>query len=136
VILDYPNDDFSIKVNPNNIISVCLEAPNEGFKYRQYTNKKVASFIINWILKRTMLYLMTHYPNILIKVYDFLIKKGCLVKEDKIVWIISDRCNSKGQRIRMDFLDSIRGLPFVDLYGRGIYLLPISGKPCSTKNML
>ena len=42
VILEYPKNDFSVKVNPNNIIHICSEPPNEISKYRQYANKKVA----------------------------------------------------------------------------------------------
>lgn len=42
VILDYPKEDFLVKVNPNNILSICLEPPNEVSKYRQYANKKAA----------------------------------------------------------------------------------------------
>src|SRR6187399_636917 len=41
VILDYPKKDFSIKVNRNNIIHLCIEPPNEISKYRQYANKNV-----------------------------------------------------------------------------------------------
>ena len=39
VILDYPEADFAVKVNKNNIIHICLEPPNEVSKYRLYCNK-------------------------------------------------------------------------------------------------
>jgi hypothetical protein len=41
VILDHPKKDFSIKVNKNNILHLCLEPPNEVSKYRQYANRNV-----------------------------------------------------------------------------------------------
>ena len=122
VILDYPKDDFSIKMNPNNILSVCLEPPNEVSKYRQYANKKVAVIYNQLDIKKNNILSHGALPWHVDKDYDFLknLKQDDLIKEDKIVWITSDQRNSKGHRIRMDFLDSIRGLPFVDLYGRGI----------------
>jgi hypothetical protein len=128
VILDYPKDDFSIKVNPNNILSVCLEPPNEVSKYRQYANKKVAVIYNQLDIKKNNVLSHGALPWHVDKDYDFLmnLKLDDLVKKDKIVWITSDQRNSKGHRIRMDFLDSVRGLPFVDLYGRGIK--PISDK--------
>ena len=128
VILDYPKDDFSIKVNPNNILSVCLEPPNEVSKYRQYANKKVAVIYNQLDIKKNNVLSHGALPWHVDKDYDFLmnLKLDDLVKKDKIVWITSDQRNSKGHRIRMDFLDSLRGLPFVDLYGRGIK--PIADK--------
>ena len=48
VVLDYPKDDFSIKVNKNNVLHLCLEPPNEVSKYRQYANKK-SSLIYNQV---------------------------------------------------------------------------------------
>ncbi len=128
VILDYPKDDFSIKVNPNNILSVCLEPPNEVSKYRQYANKKVALIYNQLDIKKNNVLSHGALPWHVDKDYDFLmnLKLDDLVKEDKIVWITSDQRNSKGHRIRMDFMDSLRGLPFVELYGRGIR--PIADK--------
>ncbi|MFV5698663.1 glycosyltransferase family 10 domain-containing protein [Flavobacterium sp. ZT3R17] len=128
VILDYPKVDFSIKVNPNNILSVCLEPPNEVSKYRQYANKKVAVIYNQLDIKKNNVLSHGALPWHVDKDYDFLmdLKQDDLIKEDKIVWITSDQRNSKGHHIRMDFLDSIKGLPFVDLYGRGIK--PIADK--------
>lgn len=122
VILDYPKVDFSIKVNPNNILSVCLEPPNEVSKYRQFANKKVSVIYNQLDIKKNNILSHGALPWHVDKDYDFLInlKLDDLVKENKIVWITSDQRNSKGHRIRMDFLNSIKGLPFVDLYGRGI----------------
>lgn len=128
VILDYPKDDFSIKVNLNNILSVCLEPPNEVSRYRQYANKKVAVIYNQLDIKKNNVLSHGALPWHVNKDYDFLInlKHDDLLKNDKIVWITSDQRNSKGHRTRMNFLDSLRGLPFVDLYGRGIK--PIADK--------
>jgi hypothetical protein len=122
VILDYPKEDFSIKVNPNKILSVCLEPPNEVSKYRQYANKKVAVIYNQLDIKKNNMLSHGALPWHIDKDYDFLmnLKHDHLVKEDKIVWITSDQRSSKGHQIRMNFLDSIKGLPFVELYGRGI----------------
>jgi hypothetical protein len=122
VILDYPKDDFSIKVNPNNVINICLEPPNEVSKYRQYANKR-ATIIYNQLdIKKNNVLSHGALPWHIDKDYDFLINLNVedLVKEDKIVWITSNQRNSKGHQIRMNFLDGIKTLPFVDLYGRGI----------------
>lgn len=122
VILDYPKDDFSIKVNPNNILSVCLEPPNEVSKYRQYANKKVSVIYNQLDVKKNNVLSHGALPWHVDKDYDFLInlERDNLVKEDKIVWITSNQCSSKGHQLRMRFLDCIKGLPFVNLYGRGI----------------
>lgn len=122
VILDYPKDDFSIKVNPNNVLNICLEPPNEVSKYRQYANKK-ATIIYNQLdIKKNNVLSHGALPWHIDKDYDFLLNLNVedIVKENKIVWITSNQRNSKGHQIRMNFLDSIKSLPFVDLYGRGI----------------
>nr|WP_315145698.1 glycosyltransferase family 10 [uncultured Flavobacterium sp.] len=122
VILDYPKDDFSIKVNKNNIIHLCLEPPNEVSKYRQYGNKK-ASLIINQLdIKKNNILSHGALPWHINKDYDFLnhLKVEDLKKENKIVWITSNQRSSAGHNRRMDFLDQIKELPFVALYGRGI----------------
>lgn len=128
VILDYPKEDCSVKVNPNNILHICLEPPNEVSKYRQYANKKTAVIYNQLDIKQNNILSHGALPWHVDKDYDFLmnLKQDDLVKEDKIVWITSNQRNSKGHRTRMNFLDSIRGLPFVDLYGRGIK--PIADK--------
>lgn len=122
VVLDYPRRDFSAKVNKENIIHISLEPPNEISKYRQYGNKK-SSLIINQLdIKKNNMLSHGALPWHVNKSYDFLMncKVGDLTKEDKIVWITSNQRSSKGHNVRMDFLDSIKDLPFVDLYGRGI----------------
>lgn len=122
VILDYPKDDFSIKVNPNNVLNICLEPPNEVSKYRQYANKR-AKIIYNQLdIKKNNVLSHGALPWHIDKDYDFLINLNVedIEKENKIVWITSNQRNSKGHQIRMNFLDGIKSLPFVDLYGRGI----------------
>jgi hypothetical protein len=122
VILDYPKDDFSIKVNPNNVLNICLEPPNEVSKYRQYANKKTAIIYNQLDIKKNNVLSHGALPWHIDKDYDFLLnlKVEDIVKENKIVWITSNQRNSKGHQIRMNFLDGIKSLPFVDLYGRGI----------------
>jgi len=39
VILDHPGSDINVKVNPDNIIHICMEPPNEMSIYRQFGNK-------------------------------------------------------------------------------------------------
>lgn len=124
VILDYPKDDFSIKVNKNNIIHLCLEPPNEVSKYRQFANKK-ASLIYNQLeIKVKNNTILSHgaLPWHIDKDYDYLkdLDLEILEKEDKIVWITSNQRSSYGHKNRMNFLENIKELPFVELYGRGI----------------
>lgn len=122
VILDYPKEDFSIKVNKNNIIHLCLEPPNEISKYRQYANKK-AKVIFNQLdINKNNILSHGALPWHINKDFDFLsnLKVESLTKENKIVWVTSNQRSSKGHNVRMDFLDKIKELPFVDLYGRGI----------------
>ncbi|WP_293870274.1 glycosyltransferase family 10 [Flavobacterium sp.] len=122
VILDYPKDDFAVKVNKNNIIHICLEPPNEVSKYRQYGNKN-ASVIFNQLdIKNNNILSHGALPWHINKSYDFLtnIQLENLNKENKIVWVTSNQRSSKGHNIRMDFLDKIKELPFIELYGRGI----------------
>lgn len=128
VILDYPKDDFSIKVNENNIIHLCLEPPNEVSKYRQYANKKVSVIYNQLDIKKNNILSHGALPWHINKDYDFLnnLKVEHLIKENKIVWVTSNQRSSKGHTIRMDFLDQIKELSFVDLYGRGIN--PINDK--------
>ncbi|MET0946680.1 MAG: glycosyltransferase family 10 [Flavobacterium sp.] len=128
VILDYPKDDFSIKVNKNNILHLCLEPPNEVSKYRQYANKNVKLIFNQFDTKKNNILSHGAHPWHIDKDFDFLnnLKGESLNKENKIVWVTSNQRSSKGHNVRMDFLDSIKELPFVELYGRGIK--PITDK--------
>lgn len=122
VILDYPKTDFSVKVTKNNIIHICLEPPNEVSKYRQYGNKN-SSLIFNQLdIQKNNILSHGALPWHVNKSYDFLttVKVEDLKKENKIIWVTSNQRSSKGHNVRMDFLDSIKELPFVELYGRGI----------------
>lgn len=122
IILDYPKADVSIKVNRNNIIHICLEPPNEVSKYRQYANKNV-KWIFNQLETKNNNFL-SHgaLPWHIDKDFDFLnaLKVASLSKENNIVWITSNQRGSKGHKKRMTFLDHIKDIPFVHLYGRGI----------------
>jgi len=122
VVLDYPKTDVSVKVNPNNILHLCLEPANEVSKYRQYANKK-ASIIYNQINEGGK-YVLSHgaLPWHLDKDYDYFkkLQPEDLKKEDKIVWVTGNQRSSIQHSIRMDFLEFISDLPFVHLYGRGI----------------
>lgn len=122
VILDYPKEDFSIKVNKNNIIHLCLEPPNEISKYRQYANKKVKVIFNQLNIKKNNILSHGALPWHINKDFDFLnnLKVESLTKENKIVWVTSNQRSSSGHNLRMDFLDKIKELPFVYLYGRGI----------------
>jgi len=134
VILEYPAKDFSIRVEKNNILHLCQEPPNEISKYRQYANKQ-ASLIFNQLdTKKNNILSHGALPWHVDKDYDFLnnLSADDLEKENKIVWITSNQRGSKGHQTRMDFLDRIKGLPFVSLYGRGIQ--PIDDKWSVLKN--
>lgn len=128
VILDYPKNDFSIKINRDNIIHLCLEPPNEISKYRQYANKNVKWIFNQLDIKRNNILSHGALPWHIDKDYDFLsqLKPESLHKENNIVWITSNQRSSKGHFKRMQFLDNIKELPFVNLYGRGIK--PINDK--------
>lgn len=124
VVLDYPKQDFSIKVNKKNVLHLSLEPPNEVSKYRQYANKK-SSLIYNQLetkIKNDTVLSHGALPWHIDKDYDFLsnLELSELTKENKIVWITSNQRNSRGHKGRMDFLENIRDLPFVEFYGRGI----------------
>src|SRR5699024_7883010 len=110
------------KVNKNNIIHLCLEPPNEISKYRQYANKKVKIIFNQLDIKKNNILSHGALPWHINKDFDFLnnLKVENLSKENKIVWVTSNQRSSKGHNLRMDFLDKIKGFPFVDLYGRGI----------------
>ena len=72
VILDYPKDDFSIKVNKNNIIHICLEPPNEVSKYRQYAKKKVKLIFNQLDIKKNNILSHGALPWYINKDFDFL----------------------------------------------------------------
>jgi len=122
IILDFPKDDFSIKVSKNNIIHLCLEPPNEISKYRQYANKQVSVIYNQLNIKKKNILSHGALPWHINKDFDFLknLKIESLSKENKIVWVTSNQRSSKGHISRMEFLDQIKELPFMNLYGRGI----------------
>lgn len=122
VILEYPKKDFSVNVNKNNIIHLCLEPSNEVSKYRQFANKCVNINFNQLDINKNNILSQGALPWHIDKDYDFLsaLSKDELSKEDEIVWITSNQRSSKGHKIRMDFLDSIQSLEFINLYGRGI----------------
>jgi hypothetical protein len=128
VILDHPKKDFYIKVNPQNVIHICLEPPNEISKYRQYGNKEVSIIYNQMSINKPTILSHGVLPWHIDKDYDFLSTLKCnqLAKSDKIVWITSNQRTSKGHKVRMNFLDQIRNIPFIELYGRGIN--PINDK--------
>jgi hypothetical protein len=122
VILDHPKKDFSVKVKKSNIIHICQEPPNETSLYRQYGNKH-NSLIINQInTKKNNILLHGALPWHLNKDYDFLsnLTLDSLKKENKISWVTSNKNTTKGHMQRMNFLNKIKDLDFVHLYGRGI----------------
>lgn len=122
IILDYPKEDFSIKVNKNNIIHLCLEPPNEISKYRQYANKKVKLIFNQLDIGKNNVLSHGALPWHIDKDFDYLsqLKVDDLKKKNSIVWVSSNQQSSKGHKVRMKFLDSIQGLSFVNVYGRGI----------------
>ncbi len=122
VILDYPKDDFSLKVNPQNVIHICLEPSNEVSAYRQYANKKVSVNFSQIDTGSNSFLSHGALPWHIDKSYDFLsvLEANDVQKENKIVWITSNQRNSKGHNQRMDFLERLKSLPFVSLFGRGI----------------
>lgn len=122
VILDYPKEDFSVNVNKKNILHLCLEPPNEVSKYRQYANKKVSVIFNQLDINKNNILSHGALPWHINKDFDFLkaLTVESLTKENKVVWVTSNQRSSKGHTIRMDFLDKIKELPFVHLYGRGI----------------
>jgi len=128
VILDYPKNDFSIKVNKDNILHLSLEPSNEISKYRQYANKKVKIVYNQFDTNKKNILSHGALPWHIDKDYDFLkkLKFEELTKEDKIVWVTSNQSSSKGHAARMNYLNKIKELPFVHLYGRGIN--PIESK--------
>tara|TARA_R110002020_G_scaffold188328_5_gene387067 strand:+ start:2367 stop:3344 length:978 start_codon:yes stop_codon:yes gene_type:complete len=122
VILDYPKKDLNIRVNKNNILHICLEPPNEISKYRQYANKTVTlNFNQTYRSKNAVL---SHgaLPWHIDKNYDELssLSKIDLIKEDKIVWVTSNKSSSKGHQNRMNFLNKIQPLKMLNVYGKGI----------------
>lgn len=128
VILDYPKSDFSVKVNKNNIIHICLEPANEVSKYRQFANKQVSVVFNQYQNQEKFVFSQPALPWHLDKDYDFFkkLQPTDLIKEDKIVWVTSNQRTSIQHNQRMDFLDSLTDLPFVELFGRGIS--PIDSK--------
>lgn len=122
VILDYPKSDVTVKVNPNHILHICLEPANEISKYRQFANKQ-SSVVYNQIQEGGK-YIKSQpaLPWHLDKDYNYFkkLKPESLKKEDKIVWVTSNQRASIQHNKRMDFLDSISDLSFIELYGRGI----------------
>lgn len=122
VSLDYPKEDFSVNVNKKNILHLCLEPPNEVSKYRQYANKKVSVIYNQLDINKNNILSHGALPWHINKDFDFLkaLTVESLTKENKVVWVTSNQRSSKGHTIRMDFLDKIKELPFVNLYGRGI----------------
>ena len=122
VILDYPKSDVTVKVNQNHILHICLEPANEISKYRQFANKQ-SSVVYNQIQEGGK-YIKSQpaLPWHLDKDYNYFkkLKPESLKKEDKIVWVTSNQRASIQHNKRMDFLDSISDLSFIELYGRGI----------------
>ncbi len=122
VILDHPKDDFKVKVKKNNIVHICQEPPNETSLYRQYGNKH-NSLVINQIhTRKNNLLLHGALPWHINKDYDFLssLRIEDLNKKNKISWVTSNKNNTRGHKRRMNFLETIKGLDFVHLFGRGI----------------
>lgn len=122
VILEYPGNDFAIAVNKDNILHLCQEPPNEISKYRQYANKKVKVIFNQLDIKKNNILSHGALPWHVDKDYDFLsaLQATDLKKENKIVWVTSNQTASKGHSERMAFLNRIKDLPNVHLYGRGI----------------
>lgn len=88
VILDYPKEDFKIRVNSQNVIHMCLEPPNEISLYRQYANKKAKIVFNQFDTKKENILSHGALPWHVDKDYDFLtnIRVENLQKENKIVW--------------------------------------------------
>lgn len=122
IILDYPENDFSVNVNKNNIIHLCLEPPNEISKYRQFANKKVKWIFNQLDIKQNNILSHGALPWHIDKDFNFLNELNVenLHKENHIIWVTSNQRSSRGHNIRMNFLENVKELPFVNIYGRGI----------------
>lgn len=122
VILEHPGKEFSINVNKDNILHLCQEPPNEISKYRQYANKNVRWIYNQLDIQKNNILSHGALPWHVDKDFDFLssLKPEDLQKQNKIVWVTSNQRGSAGHKVRMDFLDRIKSLPDVHLYGRGI----------------
>jgi hypothetical protein len=122
IILDYPKSDFTIKVNPKNILHIALEPANEISKYRQFGNKKAAVIFNQIIQKDNFVKSQPALPWHLDKDYDYFKKliPSDLQKQNEIAWVTSNQRNSVQHNQRMNFLDRISNLDFMKIYGRGI----------------
>src|SRR5690606_31981492 len=124
----YPKKDFAIKVNPNNIIHICLEPPNEVSKYRQFGNKQVSLTYNQIDLPKNRILSHGALPWHIDKDFDYLssLEPYFIKKNNEIVWVTSNQSSSQGHTSRMKFLNSIKNTPGLNIYGRGIN--PISDK--------
>jgi hypothetical protein len=122
VILDYPGKAIRTKVSLDNIYHISLEPPNEMSLYRQYANKGVKNIInqkYTGINSRQSHGAIPWHMN---KSYDFLksLNYFDLKKENKIGWITSNQTGTRGHNQRMSFLETIKDIDGVEIYGRGI----------------
>lgn len=122
VILDNPGSDVNVKVNPDNIIHLCMEPPNEMSLYRQYGNKLNRHIFSSINTGKSSVLSHGALPWHIDKSYDYLKKLNYLdlQKENRIAWITSNQIGTKGHIQRMEFLDKIININELDLYGRGI----------------
>lgn len=122
VILDNPGSDVNVKVNPDNIIHLCMEPPNEMSLYRQYGNKLNRHRFSSINTGKSSILSHGALPWHIDKSYDYLKKLNYidLQKENRIAWITSNQIGTKGHVQRMEFLDRVKNINELDLFGRGI----------------
>ena len=122
VILEYPKAEVNTSIPSGNFIHICQEPPNEVSIYRQFGNKQ-SNLILNQH-KEGGKFVLSHgaLPWHVNKSYDELNSTGPrdFAKKDEIAWITGYQQTSKGHVARSRFLDSLRDIPYVNLYGRGI----------------
>lgn len=122
VILDHPHTDIKVKVNPENIIHICMEPPNEMSIYRQFGNKLNRYRFGSINTSKSSVLSHGALPWHINKSYDYLkeLKSHDLIKENRIAWITSNQKVTNGHRQRMHFLEKIKKIKELDLFGRGI----------------
>lgn len=128
VILDYPKNDFTLKVNPDNILHLCLEPPNEVSKYRQFGNKNVSLIYNQMDINKNNILSHGALPWHVDKDFDYLssLDPHFNNKKNHIVWVTSNQSSSQGHSARMNFLNSIKNTSGIKIFGRGIK--PINDK--------
>jgi hypothetical protein len=119
--LNRPAQTTVVTCPPQNIWAIIDEPPSELSRHWHYGLAAYRRIFTQDLTLRGSRYTLSHpaLPWLVDRDYDYLINCPVPEKKKALSWVTSNRNDTAGHRLRMEFLNQLRSEIDFDLYGRG-----------------